>query len=108
EIYNFQEVRAELQARGNSFRSASDTEVVIAAYRTWGPACLDRLVGMFALAIWDGAKRRLFATRDRAGEKPLFYLHKNGRFAFASELKAMRMERRSGRPAQRSGLRQSG
>jgi len=89
EIYNFQEVRAELQARGNNFRSASDTEVVIAAYRTWGPACLDRLVGMFALAIWDGAKRRLFATRDRAGEKPLFYLHENGRFAFASELKAI-------------------
>ena len=89
EIYNFQDIRAELQARGNNFRSASDTEVVIAAYRTWGTACLDRLVGMFALAIWDAPNRRLFVARDRAGEKPLFYLHRNGRFAFASELKAI-------------------
>jgi asparagine synthase (glutamine-hydrolysing) len=104
EIYNFQEVRAELQARGNSFRSASDTEVVIAAYRTWGPACLDRLVGMFALAIWDGAKRRLFATRDRAGEKPLFYLHKNGRFAFASELKAILVDPNIPRSVNREAL----
>ena len=104
EIYNFPEVRAELQARGNSFRSASDTEVVIAAYRTWGPACLNRLVGMFALAIWDGAKRRLFVARDRAGEKPLFYLHKNGRFAFASELKAILVDPNIPRSINREAL----
>lgn len=89
EIYNFHDVRAELQARGNMFRSGTDTEVVIAAYRTWGTACLDRLVGMFALAIWDAPNRRLFAARDRAGEKPFFYTHQKGRFVFASELKAI-------------------
>jgi asparagine synthase (glutamine-hydrolysing) len=104
EIYNFKEVRAELQARGNCFRSAGDTEVVIAAYRTWGPACLDRLVGMFALAIWDGAKRRLFAARDRTGEKPLFYLCKNGRFTFASELKAIIVDPNIPRSVNRESL----
>lgn len=89
EIYNFQEIREELERRGEVFRSVSDTEVIIAAYRTWGVACLDRLIGMFALAIWDEPNQRLFLARDRAGEKPLFYFHKNGRFWFASELKAL-------------------
>jgi len=93
EIYNFNELRTELQARGLTFRGGSDTEVVLAAYRTWGLGCLDRFVGMFVLAIWDSRIRRLFVARDRAGEKPLFYVHKNGRFAFASELKALLTDR---------------
>jgi asparagine synthase (glutamine-hydrolysing) len=93
EIYNFQEIRADLEKRGSTFRSGSDTEVILAAYRIWGPACLQRFVGMFAFAIWDTANRRLFVARDRAGEKPLFYVHRNGSFAFASELKALIINR---------------
>ncbi|MBW7970303.1 asparagine synthase (glutamine-hydrolyzing) [Bradyrhizobium sp. BR 10289] len=89
EIYNYHEVRVALQQIGVKFRSASDTEVVLYAYRVWGPGCLDRLVGMFAMAIWDQQQGRLFVARDRAGEKPLFYIQKDGRFAFASELKSL-------------------
>ena len=89
EIYNFQEIRDELSARGHAFRSASDTEVLIEAYRAWGTQCLSRLNGMFAFVLYDEAKRLLFAARDRAGEKPLFYTHANGRVAFGSELKAL-------------------
>jgi len=89
EIYNYREVREELRRLGHHFRSASDTEVILAAYREWDTACLDRLNGMFALAIYDRRRRRLFAARDRAGEKPLFYRHASGRFSFGSELKAL-------------------
>ena len=89
EIYNFQEIRDELTARGHAFRSASDTEVLIEAYRAWGTQCLSRLNGMFAFVLYDEVKRLLFAARDRAGEKPLFYTHANGRVAFGSELKAL-------------------
>ena len=89
EIYNFQEVRDELTARGHAFRSASDTEVLIEAYRAWGTQCLSRLNGMFAFVLYDEAKRLVFAARDRAGEKPLFYTQANGRVAFGSELKAL-------------------
>lgn len=89
EIYNFQEVRDELAAKGRTFRSASDTEVLIEAYREWGTRCLSRLNGMFAFVLYDEAKRLIFAARDRAGEKPLFYRHAQGRVAFGSELKAL-------------------
>lgn len=89
EIYNFQDLRGELAARGHVFRSSGDTEVVLAAYAQWGPDCLDRLEGMFALAIHDRARDWLFLARDRSGEKPLYYRHHRLGFAFASELKAL-------------------
>ncbi|GAB6037051.1 asparagine synthase (glutamine-hydrolyzing) [Fundidesulfovibrio butyratiphilus] len=89
EIYNFQEVRAELEAEGLAFHTHSDTEVILAAWTAWGPDCLDRLEGMFAFALWDPRDRTLFAARDRFGKKPFFYTLQNGLFAFASELTAL-------------------
>jgi len=89
EIYNFADLRRELTEKGYAFRSHSDTEVILAAYREWGTSCLDRLNGMFAFALYDGRERRLFMARDRAGEKPLFYTLHNGALRFASELKAL-------------------
>jgi asparagine synthase (glutamine-hydrolysing) len=89
EIYNYKELRWELKNKGHSFRSASDTEVILAAYREWGTDCLQRFNGMFAFGLYDSKKRRIFLARDRAGEKPLFYGYGDGRFVFASELKAL-------------------
>jgi asparagine synthase (glutamine-hydrolysing) len=89
EIYNFQALRDELRAGGGAFHTGTDTEVVLAAYRAWGERFLERMQGMFALALWDPARRRLLLARDRAGEKPLFVHHAGGRLAFASELKAL-------------------
>jgi asparagine synthase (glutamine-hydrolysing) len=89
EIYNFRDLRRDLEAKGASFRSQSDTEVVLAAYREWGTGCLQRLNSMFALAIYDAPNRRLFLARDRAGEKPLYYLRTADSLRFGSELKAL-------------------
>lgn len=89
EIYNFRELRAELQAAGFGFRSSGDTEVVLKAYQHWGPDCVKRLNGMFALALWDQPRKRLFMARDHFGIKPLYYACGNGRLALASELKSL-------------------
>ncbi len=89
EIYNFADVRSELIAKGHNFRSHSDTEVILAAYRQWGTDCLSRLNGMFAFALYDIRRRRVFMARDRAGEKPLFYSLTDGTLRFSSELKAL-------------------
>jgi asparagine synthase (glutamine-hydrolysing) len=89
EIYNYQELRRDLEGRGHRFRTATDTEVILEAYRAWGTNCLSHFNGMFAFALYDVETQRLFLARDRAGEKPLFYRHAQGQFAFASELKAL-------------------
>ncbi len=89
EIYNFREVAAELRAEGVEVADRSDTEVLLAAYDHWGEACLDRLNGMFAFVIYDEAADRVFAARDRFGEKPLYVAETDDRVYFASELKAL-------------------
>ena len=89
EIYNFAELRAELQKGGTTFRTQSDTEVILAAYRVWGADCLSRFNGMFALALYDAERQVVLLARDRAGEKPLFYLRTGGTLRFASELKGL-------------------
>jgi asparagine synthase (glutamine-hydrolysing) len=89
EIYNFQKLRVELEALGYQFHSRTDTEVVIHAYEQWGEECLTRFNGMFAFALWDRARRRLFLARDRFGVKPLYWYVKDGAFIFASEIKSI-------------------
>jgi len=90
EVYNYIELREELKSLGAVFQTASDTEVILQAYRIWGPECVNRFNGMFAFALWDERNQRLFVARDRFGEKPLFYcaLARYGT-AFASEMKAL-------------------
>jgi asparagine synthase (glutamine-hydrolysing) len=92
EVYNYRELRRELEAKGRHFRSATDTEVILAAYEEWGDACVERFNGMWAIAIWDGRKRRLFCSRDRFGVKPFYYRLDGDRFAFASEPRAFRAD----------------
>jgi asparagine synthase (glutamine-hydrolysing) len=89
EIYNFREIRDELEVAGAEFLTRSDTEVVLEAYKRWGPRCLDRFNGMFALAVWDCEEQLLFLARDRFGVKPLFTRFDGERFFFASEMKAI-------------------
>ena len=89
ELYNYKELRAELREQGASFRTRSDTEVVLQAWIHWGSGCLTRFNGAFAFAIFDSHRRSLFFARDRYGKRPLFYYHKNGVFVFASEMKAL-------------------
>jgi asparagine synthase (glutamine-hydrolysing) len=89
EIYNFQELRRQLEATGHRFRSATDTEVILHAWEEWGTDCVHRLRGMFAFGLWDARARRLFLARDRAGKKPLFWTSDGERLMFASELHAL-------------------
>ncbi|HLI13643.1 MAG TPA: asparagine synthase (glutamine-hydrolyzing) [Alphaproteobacteria bacterium] len=88
EVYNFQELRVELEARGHRFRSRSDTEVLLEAWAAWGPGALSRFNGMFAFALYDRKERRLFLARDRYGIKPLYYVLCGDTLLFASEIKA--------------------
>jgi len=90
EIYNFLELRAELQRRGHRFTTESDTEAIVHAYEEYGVACVEHLWGMFALAVWDSRRHRLLLARDRLGKKPLaYYLDPRGGLAFASEFQAL-------------------
>src|SRR5688572_11478829 len=97
EIYNYLELRDELASLGRSFRTQTDTEVVLTAYDQWGPSCVERFNGMFAFALWDSHRRQLVAARDRFGEKPFYYHHSPGRFCFASEIKALVLDPALGR-----------
>ena len=89
EIYNFRELRSELERLGHRFRSRSDTEVVLHAYEEWDNACLGRFNGMFAFAVWDARRRTLFLARDRYGIKPLYHTQVGADFLFSSEVKSL-------------------
>lgn len=89
EIYNFQDLRSRLEGLGHTFRTRSDTEVILQAYEAFGTACVEYLRGMFAFGIWDHRKRELLLARDRLGIKPLYYTMHDGTFLFASEIKAI-------------------
>jgi asparagine synthase (glutamine-hydrolysing) len=90
EIYNYRELQPELEARGHHFQTHSDTEVIVHSYEEFGPACVSKLRGMFAFAIWDAKKQSLFIARDRVGKKPLYYtLTSEGALIFGSELKSL-------------------
>lgn len=88
EIYNFNEIKAELQKLNHQFVGTSDTEVILHAFAQWGISCIDKFIGMFAFVIYDSEKEEFYCVRDRAGVKPFFYYYKDGLFLFASELKS--------------------
>src|SRR6185436_16562350 len=89
EVYNYRQLRADLEGQGQCFRSNTDTEVVLGLYASEGPGMLERLNGMFAIAIWDSRERVLFLARDRLGVKPLYYTRSASALYFASEEKAL-------------------
>ena len=90
EIYNFPELKAELEQHGHVFRTRSDTEVIVHGYKQWGDDVLNRMNGMFGLAIWDSRKQRLVIARDPFGIKLIYYKNENGRLHFGSEVRAVR------------------
>lgn len=89
EIYNYQELRIQLEAKGYQFRSRTDSEVLLYGFEAWGERILDKLNGMFAFAVWDQQRQELFLARDRYGIKPLYYTHRDDKFIFASEIKGI-------------------
>lgn len=89
EIYNFKDVRARLEQRGHTFKTQTDTEVIVHAYEEYGDDCVNHFNGMFAISLWDARRRRLFLARDRVGVKPLYYWADHSKLVFASELKAL-------------------
>lgn len=89
EIYNFLELRKQLESEGQAFHGGSDSEVLLAAFQRWGDRCVDRLNGMWAFAIWDRQRKRLFASRDRLGKKPFYYVLRGHGLAFSSEIKGL-------------------
>ncbi len=88
-IYNYQDIQRTLRERGHRFATHCDTEVIVHAYEEWGPRCVERFNGMWAFAIWDARRRELFASRDRIGVKPFYYVLRDGTLTFASEIKAL-------------------
>lgn len=91
EVYNYLEIRDELVKKGYRFRTQSDTEVVLAAYKEWGSDCVTRFMGMWAFAIWDKTHKELFCSRDRFGIKPFYYIHQGDKFYFGSEYKPLKL-----------------
>ena len=89
EIYNYRELRSELERRGHIFKTQTDTEVIVHAYEQYGDDCVNRFNGMFSIALWDQRRRRLLLARDRLGIKPLYYWQSQSSLVFASELKAL-------------------
>src|SRR3989338_2269220 len=106
EIYNFQKIRDQLKKKRHKFNSHSDTEVILYAYQEYGSKCLGLFNGDFAFAIWDSRKKELFLARDRIGIKPLYYYHKDGKFIFASEIKAILQHKNVERAVNENCLRQ--
>ena len=104
EIYNFQDLRAELENKGHSFRSHTDSEVILHSYEEYGLDCVDNFRGMFAFALWDTKKRRLVICRDRIGKKPLYYWQNGERLLFASEIKSLLCCREILREVNRDGF----
>ena len=89
EVYNYRHLRDELISKGHAFRTQTDSEVILRAFKEWGTDCVDHFDGMFAIAIYDKDFRSIFLARDRAGEKPLYYWHDGRKLIFASEIKAL-------------------
>ena len=89
EIYNYRELRKQLETKGHSFKTQTDTEVLLTAFIEWGDGCLPRLNGMFHFAVWDNEERTMTLARDHVGIRPLFYTWIGRRLAFASEIKAL-------------------
>lgn len=104
EIYNYLELRDELVARGHTLRTKGDTEAIVHAYEEFGEDCVDHLRGMFAIAIWDSRRHRLFLARDRLGKKPLYWRLANGRLSYGSELKALLADPATPREIDREAL----
>jgi asparagine synthase (glutamine-hydrolysing) len=98
EIYNFRELKRELESHGHTFRTTSDTEVIILGYKQWGPEVLNRLNGMFGLALWDVHERRLMIARDAMGIKPIYYRNDDGRLTFGSEIRPILAAEETDRP----------
>ncbi len=104
EIYNFQEIRKELQLKGHKFKSKTDTEVILYSYKEWGVDCVKKFNGMFSFAVFDKRNSQLFIARDRLGEKPLYYYIDGKKFVFASEIKAILEDKDIAREVSSQGL----